>query len=84
MLASELIIRTIRQASTIMTVVTLDRNVHYLWVRAGNALAPEPPDARAADHEALIITHCRLLGIRTDQHDTTIWAALPVHASTAR
>jgi hypothetical protein len=83
MLASELVSRTIRQASTIMTVVALlDRDVLYLWVRAGGAPAVGPSDERAAVLEAVVIdTLADHWGHLRDGHEAVIWAALPIHTA---
>jgi hypothetical protein len=84
LLASEMVNRTIRQASTIMTVVALlDRDVLYLWVRAGGTLAPDVPDKADSALEAVVIEALAdHWGLLPDGHDTVLWAALPVHAAT--
>jgi hypothetical protein len=47
--------------------------------------APEPPDEQAASQEVLIIDALAdHWGFATEEHDTMIWAALPVHACAAR
>ncbi|MEV6488882.1 hypothetical protein AB0M20_09645 [Actinoplanes sp. NPDC051633] len=83
MLASEMVSRTIRQASTIMTVVALlDRDVLYLWVRASSAPAVEPPDERAAALEAVVIdTLADHWGHLRDGPEAVTWAALPIHTA---
>jgi hypothetical protein len=85
-LASEMVSQTIRQASTIMTVVALlDRGVLYLWVRAGSKPPPGPPYERAATLEVLLIDGLAdQWGLLPDGHDTVIWAAMPVDAEAAR
>lgn len=86
LLASELVSQTIRQASTMMTVVALlDRGILYLWVRAGSESPPEPPDEQAAALEALVIDALAdQWGLLPDGHDTVLWATLPANAGAAR
>jgi hypothetical protein len=86
LLASELVSQTIRQASTIMTVVTLlDRGILYLWVRAGNEEPPEPPDEHTTALGALVIDELAdHWGLLPDGHDTVMWAAMPADVPAAR
>jgi hypothetical protein len=86
LLASELVSRTIRQTSTILTVVALlDRDVLYLWVRAGSTPAPGPPAEPEAALEAVVIgALADHWGSWPDGHDTVIWAALPVSTAATR
>jgi hypothetical protein len=83
LIASELVSRTIHQASTIMTLVALlDQGVLYLWVRGGSTPVPDPPDEQTAGLQTVVIDALAdHWGVLNDGHDTVIWAALPAHTA---
>ncbi|WP_433294211.1 hypothetical protein ACQP2F_32515 [Actinoplanes sp. CA-030573] len=77
-LASELVSWAISTTSTMMTVVAmLDRDVLYLWVRAGAA-----PAAQAANMQNLVLEATLIDGMAdhwgwlSDGDDMVTWAAL--------
>jgi len=80
-IVTELISHTIRQSSTMMTlVVLLQDDVLSLWVRGGSLAGPSPSPADPTADTELMIVHALAdyWALFSDGDDAVTWAALDV------